>query len=216
MEKNMEKIKRITYPKIYCLFIVGSLLGIVLEGLYCLIKSGQWETHVVTVWEPLCIIFGVGLAGFYIGSVLLENKNAFVKFVTFASVATAVEFISGFLLEYGLNMRAWDYTHSFMNVKGYICIGATLIWGTLGMLFSYAVPFIDRVFDKVSSKPMNVICIVLSVFLAVDLTVSAICFDRWSERHRGIPASSRIERIIDASYGDSFMEKRFCEWRFIK
>lgn len=32
----------ITYPNMFWLFIVGSIIGVVLEGIWCLVKNGQW------------------------------------------------------------------------------------------------------------------------------------------------------------------------------
>ncbi|MGN1195797.1 MAG: putative ABC transporter permease [Acutalibacteraceae bacterium] len=211
----MGNLNRITYPKIFWLFIFGSLLGVLIEGLWCLMKYGHWETHVVTVFEPLCVIYGLGMSGCYIGSVLLESRGFVTKFLVFALIGTVVEFAAGFILEYGLNMKAWDYSDSFMNIKGYISVGMTLVWGILGLAFSYAVPFLEKIFDKIQSKPWNIACAVLSIFLVVDIAVSAACFIRWSKRHEGILPSNTLERIIDDTYNDSFMKKRFCEWEFI-
>ena len=61
MKKEVEKREKISYQVIFWLFVIGSLAGVVLEGIWCLLKYGHWETHVVTVWEPLCIIYGFGL-----------------------------------------------------------------------------------------------------------------------------------------------------------
>lgn len=102
----MRNLNKITYPKIFWLFLFGSLLGVLIEGFWCLIKYGCWETHVVTVFEPLCIIYGLGTAGCYVGSVLLENKKLITKFLSFALIGTVVEFAAGLILEYGLNMKA--------------------------------------------------------------------------------------------------------------
>ena len=35
----------IQYADLFWLFILGSLLGVILEGLFCLVKYGHWETH---------------------------------------------------------------------------------------------------------------------------------------------------------------------------
>lgn len=211
----MQKNKRITYPKIFWLFIIGSLAGIPMEGFWCLIKNGRWETHVVTVWEPLCIIYGFGMAGCYIASVLLDKKSIVLKFVTFSVVGSTVELICGLVLEYGLGMRAWDYSNSFMNLKGHISIGMTFVWGVFGLAFSLTIQFLDKILSILDRKLFKILCIFMSVFLAIDLAVSSVCFIRWSERHNGVLPSNQFEQVIDDTYDDAFMKNRFCEWEFI-
>ncbi|MDD6021502.1 MAG: putative ABC transporter permease [Acutalibacteraceae bacterium] len=211
----MNDVRRITYPKLFWLFLFGSLIGVLIEGLWCLVRYKHWETHVVTVFEPLCVLYGFGMVGCYIFTVLLEGKGNITKFIVFALVGTVVEFFAGFILEHGLNMRAWDYSGSFLNLKGYVSIGMTFMWGVLGLAFSYIVPVIDGVFEKIRTQPWNIACTVLSVFLAVDVVVSTMSFIRWSKRHEGVAPRNSVERIIDDKFSDSFMEKRFCEWYFI-
>ena len=38
---------------------------------------------------------------------------------------------------------------------------------------------------------------------------------RWSERHYGIQAQTRIQRELDAKAPDDWMQKRFMDWRFL-
>lgn len=64
---HMKGNSSITYQRAYWLFLVGSLLGLVLEGFWCMIKQGHWEMHVNFIWEPLCGIYGVGLMGCELG-----------------------------------------------------------------------------------------------------------------------------------------------------
>ena len=215
VEKEGERLGPITYPKLFWLFIAGSLVGVVFEGLWTLVWYGRWETHVVTVFAPLCVIYGFGMAGCYVGAVLLQGKNIFVKFLTFALIGSSVEFLCGFVLEYVLGMYAWDYSASRWNLMGYVTPGMTALWGGLGVAFGFVVPYVERLFKRISSKPWNVFCAALSVFLAFDVGTSAVCFVRWKERHEGVEPSNRFERFIDEKFDDEWMQKRFCEWHFI-
>lgn len=42
--------KPIAYENMFWLFMIGSVLGVILEGIWCLIRTGHWETHVVSMW----------------------------------------------------------------------------------------------------------------------------------------------------------------------
>lgn len=208
--------KRITYPKLFWLFMFGSVLGVLLEGFFCLFHYGHWETHVVSVWGPFCIIYGFGAAGLYIGAVLMEKKNSITQFIVFSLIATGIEYICGAVLKYGLGMKAWDYGGKFLSIDGLICFQMTIIWGLLGVLFSkYAIHYLDKIFNKMEHKKWKVICSCLSVFMAINLSLTVVAITRWSARHYGAEPVNRIEIMSDKIYNDEVMEKRFVEWRFI-
>lgn len=211
----MEKRYKISYQKIYWLFIFGGLFGLVLEGFWCLIRHGQWENHMIFIWEPLCGIYGYGAAGCYIGAVLMKGLPLIVRFLSFSFIGTAVEFVGGFLLYHGLHMRAWDYSDTFMNISGYVNLKMAILWGILGILFSHLLPLFEKVFDRMRGRAWRAACVGLTIFLVADMVVTSICLVRWRDRHEGIPADNRVEQVIDARYPDEVMEKRFCNWYFI-
>ena len=103
-----------------------------------------------------------------------------------------------------------------MNIRGYVNLEMAILWGILGILFSYLLPVFEKVFDKMRGKAWRVACAGLTVFLVADMVVTSMCLVRWRDRHEGIPADNRIEQMIDDIYPDEFMEKRFCNWYFIK
>ena len=212
----MGKSYKISYQKIYWLFIFGGLFGLVLEGFWCLIQHGQWENHMIFIWEPLCGIYGYGAAGCYMGAVFLKDRSSIVKFFSFAFIGAAVELVGGLLVHQGLHMRAWDYSGTFMNINGYINLKMTVVWGILGIAFCHLLPFMERFFAKMRGKIWHILCGFLTVFLIADMIVTSMCLVRWRDRHEGAEADNWIERVIDDAYPDEFMEKRFCNWYFVE
>ena len=211
------KKQKILYMDMFWLFMIGNVLGVILEGLWCVLTQGHWETHVVTIWGPFCLIYGVGAVIFYISSVKLKERNAITNFVIIALLASAFELLCGLLLEFGLGMRAWDYTDEFMNFRGHICILMTILWGIMGLIFArLAVPGLDRMFEKMRSRKWHMICTCLSVFMVINIAATSLCILRWSARHEGDPPENFMERIVDSWYGDDVMTQRFCEWHFIR
>ncbi|MFR1518689.1 MAG: putative ABC transporter permease [Clostridia bacterium] len=208
--------QQIIYADLFWLFIAGSLLGVLIEGVFCVFRYGHWETHTVAVWGPFCIIYGIGAVVLYIGAVLLEGKSYILQFVIFTFAATVIEYLCGALLKYGLHMRAWDYSKEFLNIDGIISPAFTVVWGLAGLAFSkWFVPVLRTLFSKMHGMGWEIACICLSVFMAVNLLVTSLCIFRWSQRHRGIAPRNSIEQYIDETWNDSRMLRRFCEWRFI-
>ena len=205
----------IDYSKLFWLFLFGSLFGVLMEGVFCLIRFGHWETHVVSVWLPLCILYGIGATAYFIGGAFLQNEKVLIQLLLFGLLGTGLEFISGWILEHGLKMYAWDYSQHFLNYHGYISPKMFVAWGIIGVLFTPLVPAVDGVLGHFQGNGWNVAVAVLSVLIAVDLTFTGFCLVRWADRHEGKAASNSIEEYIDTKYDDEFMSNRFCEWHFI-
>lgn len=98
--------KTITYTKLFCLFLAGSVLGVLIEGIFCLISKGHWETHVVSVIAPYNILYGLGAVLFYVGAVKLQHKPLAVQIAIMTFLGAVLELVCGLLLRYGLGMRA--------------------------------------------------------------------------------------------------------------
>lgn len=57
-----------SYCSVFLIFLFGSIAGLLLEGTFCFITKGRWENHVVSVFAPYNILYGLGAALFYIGA----------------------------------------------------------------------------------------------------------------------------------------------------
>ena len=207
---------RATYANLFWLFMIGNVLGVVVEGVWCFLRFGHWETHVVTIWGPFCLIYGIGAVGFYLVSALINEKGMLTRFIAFAAIGTAVEYAASALLEYGLHMRAWDYSNHFGNIAGRVSLQMALIWGALGAIFSYLlVPLIQNLFSLLQGRPWRIAAACVTVFMVLNIVLTAMCLVRWKDRHEGVPPRNRVEAFIDATYPDDKMETRFCEWSFL-
>lgn len=217
MSEKLKEPKFITYQKMFWIFMLGNLAGVLLEGIWYLFKFGRWETHVVTIWGPFCLIYGVGCAGFYLAYKKLKDKNTFIQFIIVALVADIVEYLCGFLLFHGMHMRAWNYSRKLLNLHGHICLEMTFIWGLVGILFIKVIgPLWDKLFIKINSKFWGILCILLSIFMTVNIIATTGCMIRWRNRHLNIRPSNRVSKLIDRTYNDERMQNRFIEWYFIK
>ena len=213
MEKTKDKN---LYKKIFWLFMFGNILGVILEGLWCLLKYRRWETYVVTIWGPFCLIYGFGAIIYYLLGRKFTNKKIITQFLVAALIGDIFEYFCGWLLDYGLGMKAWDYSRHFLNINGYIDLQMTLIWGFLGLIFIYVIiPKWDEFFENCNNKFLDILCIFLSIFMIINLIFSTMCITRWANRHKNIKAKNKITVYIDKKYPDKFMKNRYIEWWFI-
>lgn len=206
----------INYPILFWLFFFGSVLGSLIEGIYCLIRHRRWETHTVTMWGPFCIVYGLGAVVLYTGAVLFEKIHIVWQFLLFSAITTLIEYICGMILKYGLHMKAWDYSNNRFNVQGIICLKMTVFWGFLGVIFAYTcVPQLKLWSLVLQSNLSKMVSCGMTVLMAVNLLITFACIIRWARRHRGIAPKNQVARYIDEKYDDERMSQRFCEWHFL-
>ncbi len=212
---DIRNIKKPTYQKMFWLFIAGSLLGVLIEGVWYYFMHGHWETHVVSIWGDFCIIYGLGAVGYYIGNYAMQGKNIFLRFIVFMLIGTGVEFICGIVLKYCLNMRAWTYKGYAFSFMDMICLKMAVIWGIAGILFGYLIPGIDKMLTLTEGRTMDIVCVIFSVFMTVNFILTGICLVRWKQRRENVPPQNSFFSRIDEKYGDDYMKQRFIEWRFL-
>ena len=114
------------------LFFCYSFLGWVLEVVFEAAVNHRYVDRGV-LNGPLCVIYGVAGTIISVGFVELK-ESVFFLFLFGALVATVVEWVAGHALETLTHTRWWDYSHLPWNLDGYICLGASALWGALGVV----------------------------------------------------------------------------------
>ena len=64
----------------------------------------------------------------------LRRHGAFVIGVACSAAVTAVEYVSGCLLNRRLKLNVWDYGKMPANLNGQVCLLYSVLWGGLSLL----------------------------------------------------------------------------------
>ena len=124
---------------IFYLFLVFSIIGWCIEVIYSFVKKGHFVNRGF-LNSPLCPIYGLSVSLIYLiirpfvavtGS-SFEAKDVFIVFMLIFVVTSAMEYLTGYLLEKLFHTRWWDYSDRKFNIKGYVCMSFSLIWGLGG------------------------------------------------------------------------------------
>ena len=174
-------------PKFYhyvFLFIVGCLLGVVVEGIFAIVDNGVWENHVTFVWGYLNIVYGAGAVMSYVVAKKMAKYNILITFVVYLILASVLEWLCGFTEEVFLNSTSWDYEAlGNLTIAKYISVPFSLAWGILGILFiKFLLPPITKLFMKMNGKGWTIAGWIITVFMVVNLAVSMYAFYRWGAR----------------------------------
>ena len=128
----------LTFLQYAFIFVTGCMLGWVLELLFNRMFNKKWINpgFLVGPWLP---IYGFGVVAMTLIYSSLSDKFQpwAILFIMTASM-TLLELIGGIIFEKYFNVRLWDYSKYWGNIKGYVCPLFTMIW-LLGAAFYYYV-----------------------------------------------------------------------------
>lgn len=195
------------------LFVGGSVIGFILEGLWHILRTGTWESHTATVWGPFCLIYGIANALAYALSSLIGRKSLWMQFLIYGALGSVIEYFGSLFQEWFFGFSSWDYSHHFLNISGRISIWMTFLWGALGIFFAKCLfPLFKKVLHKMKGRAWDIAALVTAVFMSVNLVFTAMTVLRWSERQEDLPASNVWEEYADENYDDERMQDIFPNW----
>lgn len=156
-------------------FIIYAFLGWCTEVAFAAVVQGRFVNRGF-LNGPVCPIYGFGML-IIIAALRPVNGNLFLLFLSAVLLTSALEWITGFVLERLFHEKWWDYSDMPCNLNGYICLGFSLLWGLAGVFVIKLIhPMIAAVVRIVPHTAETVILAVCFTVLAVDiaLTVTAI------------------------------------------
>ena len=216
-DKETEKCKcdskNIAASDMLWLFVGGSVIGFILEGLWHILRVGMWESHTATVWGPFCLIYGIATALLYALSSKIGQRSLPVQFLIYGAMGSAIEYLGSLFQEKIFGFSSWDYSDHFLNIGGRVSLWMTILWGALGVLFAqFIFPLFEKVLHKMKGKVWDIAAVSVTVFMSANLIFTAMTVLRWSERQEGLPASNVWEEYADEKYNNERMQEIFPNW----
>lgn len=157
------------------IFFIYAFLGWCTEVSYAATKTGKFVNRGF-LNGPWCPIYGFGVV---IVLAFLEplKDNLFLLFLGSVVLTSALEWLTGFLLEKLFAQRWWDYSNEPFNLSGYICLRFSLAWGfaclfVVKLLHPTVLLFIRLIPHLVGLILLGILLVVMAIDLAA--TVSAI------------------------------------------
>lgn len=186
-----------TFYQIVFLFFAYSFLGWVGEVLFTAVVHRKYQDHGV-LSGPLCLLYGVG--GLVITFALGDIREGWFFLLVFSAVyATVIEWIGGHILEYTTHTRWWDYSAMPFNLDGYVCLGASLTWGALGVVvLKWGNPLLLALYSLVPRGIWVVVLLAALVVFCVDLVGTLLAMAglryRWARRRGCRKPSGKPDR----------------------
>lgn len=152
---------------------------------------------------PICPIYGIGV-GVVVQFLSPFKSSLILLYVTSVIVVTALEWLTGFVLEKVFHNKWWDYSGMPLNLNGYVCLPFSLVWGVACVaIVDFIHPFIDKVLHLLPQVAGIVILAVLGVALFADLYVTVSGILKLNKRLESMEAIAKELHNISEQLGEN-------------
>ena len=122
---------------------------------------------------PICPVYGIGVT-LVVHFLSPYRSNLIILYITSTILVTALEWLTGFILERVFHNKWWDYSNMPLNLNGYVCLLLSLIWGVACVLIvDFIHPVIHKLLLYIPVIVGVIILIILGIGMFADLYVTA-------------------------------------------
>lgn len=199
-----------------------SFLQIVMFFLIYCFFGWIWETFYVSVRKrkfvnrgflhgPLIPIYGFGAMAILFATLPVKD-NLFLVFLCGMLGASVLELVTGTVMEAIFHVRYWDYTNIPTNIKGYVSLPTSVVWGVFSIIMiKFIHSPIERFVLGISQTGTEVCTVLLVMFTSMDFAVSvreALDLKEILKNIAGLEKVQRAQKRMDviAAIWDNDME----------
>lgn len=186
-------------------FVIYSVLGWCCEVAFAALKQGRFVNRGF-LFGPYCPIYGFGVS-FVLCCLNPIKDNFIILFLGSFLLTSILEFITGYCLEKLFHQLWWDYSNEKFNIKGYVCLRFSVMWGLACLIVVDIVhPSIEKL---VSYIPINIGAIILVLCIAVyisDFIATVIGINNMSKYMKLLKQTAVHLNSISSSMGENISD----------
>lgn len=169
-----DPVVKITFKRELAYFVIYSFLGFIVETIFGILTKGVVESRKSCLFGPFCCIYGLGAAIMIPGLQKFKKSNWGI-FIAGAIEGSVIEYIISWIGGIIFKIKWWDYSNMPFNINGRITLTFSIFWGLLALvLMRFINPYIERGINKLSKKWFDILTISLTIFLILDLLITAL------------------------------------------
>lgn len=210
---------RIGWYQVVMLFLIGSVLGLVLEEIWMFISAGLTQSRVGLVWGPFSPLYGFGALLLTLITFSLRKRKVGLWAVFLISLALGggLEQVTGWGMETLFGLISWDYSGVPGHLTKWVAVPFLIFWGVLGIVWYEAImPQLLYVIGIPTTRRQVIFVSLLALYLSADIFMTVSCFARQNERIEGIPPQTPLDQWIDDNYTDQWIAGRFQNLESVK
>lgn len=199
-EKGLHLTMIWSFYEMLWFFYFYSALGWSVEVVYKAVKTGQFVNRGFFN-GPLCPIYGVAVL-FTLVVLTPFKSNLLLLFIASTIFTSTVEFFTGLILEKVFHNKWWDYSEESYNLKGYICLRISVIWGlSCTSAFFILQPGLEHMIDLVPKKAGMIMQGIMTVFFLVDMIATVIEIENIKRKIKMLEEIARRVHIFSDKVG---------------
>lgn len=141
------------------------------ESVYVSLKSRKWVNRGF-MRGPFLPLYGSGAIMMLVVSMPFAD-NVVLTYIAGVVGATALEYVTGVVMEALFKVRYWDYTGKFMNYKGQICLTSSIAWGFFTILMTKVIHRpIEQLMYSIPEQVLHYLTVLLTIYVVADFTLS--------------------------------------------
>ncbi|MGB4588951.1 MAG: putative ABC transporter permease [Clostridiaceae bacterium] len=163
-------------------FTLYSFMGWLMESTFASIKQRKYINRGF-LKGYICPIYGFGALIIIQNSIVINSlfQNTTVRIlvglVSSILLVSILEYYTGTIFERIFHQKWWDYSTKKYNLKGYVCLQFSIVWGLLAFILINVVhPFVNSMTSNLNLYTKEMIALLFFMGLSFDTitTVSEI------------------------------------------
>jgi uncharacterized membrane protein len=162
-------------------FIIYGFLGFVLESSFRSLVTKSLTIGEGFLTNYFCPLYGfcaIIIVQIYTAcDIAIEGRFTILFTATIGSIiaVTVIEYIVGLILDKVFNHKLWDYSQNPLNLKSYICLEFSLMWGIAAIILSSFIhPVIEVVFMALPEVIKQYFILFISAILIINASHNTI------------------------------------------
>ncbi len=154
-------------------FFIYAFIGWCVEVIFHAVSEGKFLNRGF-LNGPICPIYGFGVLTVAL-CLSPVKENTLLLFFASVILCSALEFVTGFVLERFFNDKWWDYSKEPLNIHGYICLKFSLAWGLACLLVVNVIyPLTTRLIFLIPQTFGFVLLGIFTLLMFSDISVTII------------------------------------------
>lgn len=181
--------------------MIYAFLGWCLEVTYQAVEHGRFINRGF-LGGPYCPIYGVGVIIVTLALYPLR-ETIILLYIGSVALTSSLELVTGYVLEKIFRQHWWDYSDERFNVKGYICLKFSLLWGVACLVTVRIIhPTIEKLVDLIPQTAGIVVMVLIYVGFVSDLVITIMGIMHIKRRLRVLEGISAEMRKISDKTGE--------------
>lgn len=200
------------------IFFVYAFLGWCTEVSYAALVTGKFVNRGF-LNGPVCPVYGFGVVIVLTCLTPLAN-NLPLLFLGSVVLTSALEWLTGFVLEKLFHQRWWDYSDQPFNLSGYVCLRFSIAWGFACLFVIKLLHPTVLLFIRLIPKTLGLTLLaLLGAVMAVDLAATVSTIVKLNRRLAQIDELAAKIKEAANEFGENLAERvldaaeRSADWK---